>query len=140
MQYALKSNIFSLKKMLESGVIHNIWSKYRVKKAEARDAISFITNSLFYWFVTPGMSWQWTGCFGHGQPPGNLPDPGRGFCSCNISFDHWMFYKVMHLLLFFQLLTLHHYRYNLRRTVRKSSLDEKTVVPGLKDLLSWLLQ
>ena len=26
--------------MLESGVIHNIWSKYRVKKAEAGDIMT----------------------------------------------------------------------------------------------------
>ena len=27
---------YSIKKMLESGVVNNIWSKYRVKEAEVR--------------------------------------------------------------------------------------------------------
>ena len=84
------------------------------------------------------MSWQWTRCSCSRQPPGNLPDPDWGLCPCHSSFHHWIFHKVAVSCTFSFLSSyITHYRYHLRR-VRKSSLGEKTVLPGLKDLLSWL--
>ena len=61
---------FSLKKMIESGVVHNILSKYKIKKPEV--------CKLFTWRLTAtssiltGMSGNWTWRSEYQQHDGNI--------------------------------------------------------------------
>ena len=67
--------------MIESGVINNIWSKYKIKPAEVAKAI--IEHEIIL-FVE--LSWRWPGCPWHGKCNGNIFTPFCLFWNSSCSF------------------------------------------------------